>query len=255
MLNILEKVKQRYFIRISFKGTKFHGWQIQPGAVTVQGTLDKILSTVIREKIKTTGAGRTDTGVHAKFFVAHFDSSNKQLDKDSSIIYSLNSLLSPDISVNKIVKVSRDDHARYSAISRTYEYHISRVENPFEKEFSWYVYGPLNIEKMNEAAGLIENFNDFTSFCKTDTNVKTNICKIFFAKWTDYGDKLIFNIKADRFLRNMVRAIVGTMINIGRDKIELTDFKKTVEEKIKTRFTAPAKGLILTNIEYNVNIN
>jgi tRNA pseudouridine38-40 synthase len=248
-------VKQRYFIQISFKGTNFHGWQIQPGAVTVQGTLNKILSTVIREKITTTGAGRTDTGVHAKFFMAHFDSHNKQLDNDSSIIYRLNSLLTPDISINKIFKVKKDAHARYNAISRTYEYHISRIEDPFEKEFSWYIYGHLNIEKMNEAAGLIENFKDFTSFCKTHTNVKTNICKIYYAKWNDYGNKLIFSIKADRFLRNMVRAIVGTTINIGRNKTELSDFKNAVKGKNKMSFTAPAKGLILTNIEYNVNIN
>ena len=248
-------MKQRYFIQISFKGTNFRGWQIQPGAITVQGTLNKVLSTVIREEIETTGAGRTDTGVHAKFFMAHFNSNNKQLDNDSSIIYSLNRLLSPDISVNRIFKVKKDTHARFNAISRTYEYHISRIENPFEKEFSWYVYGPLNIEKMNEAAVLIESFNDFTSFCKIHTNVKTNICKIFYAKWNDYGDKLIFSIKADRFLRNMVRAIVGTMINIGRNKIEVSDFKNTVEKKNKLSFTAPARGLILTNIEYNVNIN
>jgi len=248
-------VKQRYFIRIAFKGTNFHGWQIQPGAITVQGVLNKVLSTVIREKIETTGAGRTDTGVHAKFFTAHFDSNNKQLDNDSTVIYRLNSLLPDDITVNKIFKVKKDAHARFNAISRTYEYHISRIENPFEKDFSWYIYGPLDIEKMNEAARLIESFNDFTSFCKIHTNVKTNICKIFYAKWNDYGDKLIFSIKADRFLRNMVRAIVGTMINIGRNKIEVTVFKNTVEKKIKMSFTAPACGLILTNIEYNVNIN
>ena len=248
-------MKQRYFIRISFKGTNFHGWQIQPRAVTVQGNLNKVLSTVIREKIETTGAGRTDTGVHAKFFVAHFDSNNEQLDNDSSIIYSLNSLLSPDISVNKIVKVSKDDHARFSAISRTYEYHISRIENPFEKEFSWHLYGPLDIDKMNKAARLIENFNDFTSFSKEHSNVKTNICKISRAKWDDCGEKLIFTIKSDRFLRNMVRAIVGTMIKIGRNKIEVSDFRNTVEKKIKTVFTAPAQGLILTDIEYHVNIN
>lgn len=248
-------MKQRYFIRISFKGTNFHGWQIQPRAVTVQGTLNKVLSTVIREKIETTGAGRTDTGVHAKFFVAHFDSNNKQLDNDSTVIYSLNSLLSPDISVNKIVKVSKDAHARFSAISRTYEYHISRIENPFEKEFSWYIYGPLDIEKMNEAARLIKNYNDFTSFSKEHSNTKTNICKISYAKWDDCGEKLIFTIKADRFLRNMVRAIVGTMIKVGRNKIEVSDFKIIVEKKTKTGFTAPAQGLILTDIEYHVNIN
>ncbi len=247
-------MKQRYFIRITFKGTNFHGWQIQPRAVTVQDTLNKALSTVIREKIETTGAGRTDTGVHAKFFVAHFNSNNKQLDNDSTIIYSLNSLLSPDISVNKIIKVSGDDHARYSAISRTYEYHITRVENPFEKEFSWYIYGPLDIEKMNEAARLIENINDFTSFSKEHSNAKTNICKINFARWEEYGDKLVFTIKADRFLRNMVRAIVGIMIRIGRNKIDVSDFRNKVEKKIKTGFTAPAQGLILTDIEYHVNI-
>lgn len=248
-------MKQRYFIQISFKGTNFHGWQIQPGAITVQGTLNKVLSTVIREKIETTGAGRTDTGVHAKFFMAHFDSDNKELDNDSALIYSLNGLLSPDISVNKIFKVKKDANARFNAISRTYEYHISRIEDPFEKEFSWYIYGPLNIENMNKAARLIESLNDFTCFSKIHTNVKTTICKIYYATWNDYGSKLIFSIKADRFLRNMVRAIVGTMINIGRNKMNISDFKNTVEKKIRVSYTAPAKGLFLTKIEYNVNIN
>jgi tRNA pseudouridine38-40 synthase len=248
-------VKQRYFIRISFKGTNFHGWQIQPGAITVQGKLNKVLSTVIREKIKTTGAGRTDTGVHAKFFMAHFDSNNKELDNDPAVVYSLNSLLSPDISVSNIFKVKKDAHARFNAISRTYEYHISRIEDPFEKEFSWHVYGPLNVGKMIEAARLIESYNDFTSFCKIHTNVKTNICKVYYATWNDYDNKLIFSIKADRFLRNMVRAIVGTMINIGQNKIDISDLRNIAEKKIKVSYTAPAKGLFLTNIEYNVNIN
>ncbi len=246
---------QRYFIKISFKGTNFHGWQIQPGAVTVQGILNNALSTVTREKIRTTGAGRTDTGVHARFFMAHFDSSNKQLDNDPDIIYRLNSILPRDVSASKIFKVSEDTHARYNAISRTYEYHISRIENPFEKDFSWYIYGPLDIEKMNEAAGIIENSSDFTSFSKLHSGVKTNICRIYHAKWNDYGEKLVFSIKADRFLRNMVRAIVGTMIKIGQNKIEVSDFRNIVEKRTRMNFTAPAHGLILTNIEYNVNIN
>lgn len=251
------RMKQRYFIQISYKGTDYHGWQVQPNAITVQSIIDKSLSTVIREQIETTGAGRTDTGVHAKFFIAHFDSLNQHLNEDSNIIYSLNGILPKDISIHRIYKVAPDTHARFSAISRTYEYHISRIKNPFENEYSWYVYGPLNIKVMNEASELLKKFNDYTSFSKTHTDVKTNLCKICYSKWEEHGDKLIFSIQADRFLRNMVRAIVGTMIDIGLEKIQIPDliniFK--IKKRKNASRSAPACGLFLTKIEYPVNIN
>jgi len=247
-------IKQRYFIHFAFKGTNYHGWQIQPNAVTVQSILDKVMSTVIREKIVTTGAGRTDTGVHARFFMAHFDSENTLLENSSGLIYRLNSLLPSDISVYRIFKVKDHSHARFDAISRTYDYHISRINDPFTKEYGWYIYDRLNLEKMNEAAAWLQSMKDFTSFSKSHSNARTNVCKIFYSKWDDYGDRLIFSIKADRFLRNMVRAIVGTMVIIGRDKMEISEFKTIVEQKIKLSYTAPARGLFLTNIEYHVNI-
>lgn len=249
-------MKQRYFILISYKGTAYHGWQVQPNAVTVQSITDKALSTVIREKIETTGAGRTDTGVHAKFFIAHFDSNSLRLDDDPGLIYNLNGVLPPDISVHQISKVKADAHARFSAISRTYEYHISRTKDPFSIEYSWFVYGPLNTEKMNKAAGVLSKYSDFTSFSKIHTDVKTNICKILYAKWQESGDKLVFAIKADRFLRNMVRSIVGTMIDIGREKIQISDLVEIVESKSRDNAgdSAPACGLFLTKIDYPVDI-
>ena len=247
-------IKQRYFIQIAFRGTRYHGWQIQPNAVTVQSILNRVMSTVIREKILTTGAGRTDTGVHARFFMAHFDSENIQLDNDRGLIYRLNSLLPSDISIYKIFKVNEHSHARFDAISRTYEYHISRINDPFEKEYSLHIYGTLNLDKMNEAAAYLESVKDFTSFSKSHSDVKTNICEVCYSKWNVYGERLIYSIKANRFLRNMVRSIVGTMIIIGRNKMEIPDFKSIIDKKISISYTAPAQGLFLTNIEYHVNI-
>jgi tRNA pseudouridine38-40 synthase len=245
---------QRYFIHFAFKGTRYHGWQIQPNAVTVQSILNKAMSTVVRENIRTTGAGRTDTGVHAKFFVAHFDSNNKKLDNDPGLIYSLNSVLPSDISVYKIFKVRQNANARFDAISRTYEYRISRTNDPFEKEYSWYIYNSLNIEKMNEAAAWLKKVKDFTSFGKYHTSVKTNICRISYSKWSEDGDMLVFTIKADRFLRNMVRAIVGTIVLIGHGKLDISEFKDIIEQKVKVSYTAPPQGLFLTKIEYHVDI-
>jgi tRNA pseudouridine38-40 synthase len=246
--------RQRYFIHFAFKGTSYHGWQIQPNAVTVQGVLDKAMSTVIRENIVTTGAGRTDTGVHAKFFMAHFDSDNKGLENDQGLIYRLNSVLPSDISVYKIFKVGQDAHARFDATSRTYEYRISRLNDPFEKEYSWYIYDSLNLEKMNEAASWLLKVKDFTSFGKYHTNVKTNICHIYFSEWNEDGHLLVFTIRADRFLRNMVRAIVGTLVLIGRKNLDISEYKNTIAQKVKVSNTAPPQGLFLTNIEYHVNI-
>lgn len=241
---------------MSYKGTGYHGWQSQPNAPTVQSIIDKALTTATREKVETTGAGRTDTGVHAMYFVAHFDSSVKNLDKDSGFVYSLNGILPEDIAVHRILRVKPDAHARFSAVSRTYEYHISRVKNPFEKQFSWIIQGPLYVEKMNEAAELLKNYEDFTSFSKLHSNTGTNICKICYTGWEESDNKLIFTIKADRFLRNMVRAIVGTIVDIGREKIKISDLVDIIESKDRDKAgsSAPACGLFLTKIEYPVDI-
>lgn len=245
-------MKTRYFIFISFKGTLYHGWQIQPNSVTVQKILDDALSTILQEKILTTGAGRTDTGVHAAFFCAHFDSNSKELASRKNLIFRLNRYLPADISVNELVKMKPDSHARFSAISRTYRYNISRIKNPFLEESAWLIHGKINLELMNKACEVLLQTSDFTSFSRLHSDNKTNICRIMQAEWVGEKDTLIFTIKADRFLRNMVRAIVGTMVDLGREKISLRNFEEIVDAKdrCKAGKSAPAKGLFLVNIEY-----
>ena len=242
----------RYFIFISYKGTSYHGWQIQPNSVTVQKLLDKALTTILCENISTTGAGRTDTGVHALIFCAHFDSISTDLDTVKNLIYKLNRYLPKDISVASLRKVKPDANARFSALSRTYKYHISREKDPFSEDSSWHLHGNININAMNEASGLLQNYSDFTSFSRLHTNVKTNTCKIYNAGWEENNNQLIFTIKADRFLRNMVRSIVGTMIEIGFGKMDLKEFKDIInaKDRCKAGKSAPAKGLFLTEIEY-----
>jgi tRNA pseudouridine38-40 synthase len=247
-----KKVKTRYFIFISFKGTSYHGWQVQPGSVTVQKTLDAALSTILNEIISTTGAGRTDTGVHALVFCAHFESSLPDLAGRKNLIFRLNKFLPKDISVSRIVKVRETDHARFSAVSRTYRYYISRNKDPFREDFSWYVHGDIDINIMNKACKLLLKHTDFTSFSRLHSGVKTNLCKIFFAEWEKKSNDLILTISADRFLRNMVRAIAGTMVDIGRGKTSLLEFEKIIKAGDRGRAgkSAPAKGLFLEAIEY-----
>jgi len=249
-------VKSRYFIFISYKGTSYHGWQIQPNSVTIQKILDEALSTILEEEISTTGAGRTDTGVHASVFCAHFDSNSADLDTRKNLIYRLNRFLPKDISVSAIRKVVADANARFSAISRTYCYFVNRVKDPFSEDSSWYLHGNINVEAMNKAAGLLFSFTDFTSFSRLHTDVKTNNCKILEAKWDEDGSRLVFTIRADRFLRNMVRAIVGTMIEVGFGKMTLAEFEEIIKSKdrCKAGKSAPAKGLFLTAIEYPEDI-
>ena len=208
-------VKTRYFIFISYKGTFYHGWQIQPNSVTVQKILDNALSVVLSEKISTTGAGRTDTGVHAQFFCAHFESLSTNLSSLKNLVFKLNQFLPEDISVFSIRKVLPDANARFSAISRTYVYYISRIKDPFFDSSSWFLHGEMNIDIMNEACRLLLIHSDFTSFSRLHTNTKTNICKIYSAFWKASNNRLVFTIRADRFLTNMVRAILGTMAEIG----------------------------------------
>lgn len=249
-------MKTRYFIFISYKGTSYHGWQVQPGTKTVQKTLEDALSTVLEEKIETTGAGRTDSGVHARFFCAHFDSLHEDLHSRQNLIFRLNTFLPCDISVNGIRRVIPDGHARFSAISRTYKYYITRFKDPFANTSSWYVYGELSHEKMNELCKILFRHTDFTSFSKLHTDVKTNNCIIYQAEWKYDENKLIFTIKADRFLRNMVRAIVGTMVDAGRGKIGTGDFEEIIlaRDRCKAGKSAPAQGLYLEDIEYPTGI-
>lgn len=249
-------VKTRYFIFISFNGARYHGWQVQPDSVSVQKILDEALSLVLREKICTTGAGRTDTGVSALTFCAHFDSSDPGLDCRENIVFRLNRFLPADIAVQSVKRTVSDAHARYSAKSRTYRYHISRKKDPFSEQSSWHVHGDLNISEMNKAAAILLFHSDFTSFCRLHSGNKTNICKIMSASWDTDHDKLVFTIVADRFLRNMVRAIVGTMVNVGRGKITARQFEEIIIAKDRSGagMTAPARGLFLAGIEYPENL-
>ena len=249
-------MKQRYYIQLSYKGTNYHGWQIQPNATSVQEVLTKSFSTILRNEIEITGAGRTDTGVHASYFIAHFDSHISDLHSDKKFLFKINGYLPKDIAIQKIVKVKSDAHARFDAISRTYHYYIHCQKDPFLDESSYFLSQKLDIDLMNKASELLFQFTDFTSFSKLHTDVKTNNCKITEAFWTKEDYKLKFTISADRFLRNMVRAIVGTLIDVGKNKITLEDFIRIIENKDRSDagVSVPAHGLFLSNIIYPKNI-
>lgn len=245
-------MKSRYFIQLSYKGTNYHGWQIQPNAISIQAVVTKAFSTILKEEIEITGAGRTDTGVHASFFIAHFDSEKADLDLDKKLIFKLNSFLPKDVAIFKINKVVNQAHARFDATSRRYTYLIHQQKDPFLTEWSYFFRQKLDIELMNKACALLNDFSDFTSFSKLHTDVKTNNCKIAEAVWAKDDYKLTFSITADRFLRNMVRAIVGTLIDVGKNKITLDNFVDIIESKDRSEagVSAPAHGLYLSNIEY-----
>lgn len=242
----------RYFIFLQYNGSGYHGWQLQPNAVTVQQVLEEKLSVLLREKIETTGAGRTDTGVHAREYAAHFDSSSPVLGNVDQFLYKINCLLPYDISVSGLTRVHNEAHARFDAISRSYEYHLTVAKDPFLKDFAYYYPWNLNVEQMNQAAAKLFEYSDFTSFSKLHTDVKTNNCKILEAGWTRDQQKLIFTITADRFLRNMVRAIVGTMLEVGKEKLSPDDFCRIVERKNRSSagISVPAHGLYLLKIIY-----
>jgi tRNA pseudouridine38-40 synthase len=251
--------KQRYFIELSYDGTNYHGWQIQPNALTVQEVLNEKLSIILRQAIETTGCGRTDTGVHAKDFFAHFDLEKETIDhgpwtmdKKETIIRGLNSILPKDIAVKNIFSVAPDAHARFDATHRTYEYHIHFNKDPFKQGYSWELRDRPNLELMNRAAQIIMEYTDFGCFSKSNTQVKTNNCKITKAGWTDSGEGIIFTISADRFLRNMVRAIVGTLMMAGRREIEPDGVRQIIESKDRSNAgtSVPACGLYLTEVKY-----
>lgn len=244
-------MKKRYFIYLSYKGTAYHGWQIQPNGLSVQEVLTKSLYTVFRTETEITGAGRTDSGVHARLMVAHFDT-NKEIESLTGLTVKLNSILPKDIAVSKIVEVKPDAHARFDAISRKYEYHIVTSKNVFKSEYAARFNEHLDFEAMNQAAAILKEYSDFTSFSKLHTDVKTNNCIIHQASWTQNEGEWIFTIEADRFLRNMVRAIVGTLLEVGRAKMTIELFREIIEAKnrCKAGTSVPAQGLYLVDVQY-----
>ena len=240
----------RYFIKLAYNGTNYHGWQVQPNASSVQETLNNALSVILNSDINSMGAGRTDTGVHAKEMFAHFDYT-PTLEIESTL-HKLNSYLPKDIAIYDIIPVHQDAHARFDAKKRTYQYHISFVKDVFSQEECWYYHQNLEVELMNQAAKILLSHTDFQCFSKVNTDVNTFNCTIYEAYWKQENNQLIFTISADRFLRNMVRAIVGTLVNVGLHKITLSDFNSIIVNKNRSEagFSVPAQGLFLTKIEY-----
>lgn len=244
----------RYFVTLSYDGTRYHGWQIQPNGDSVQARLQEALSTLLRTTVGVTGAGRTDTGVHARMMVAHFDWEGEALDCQQ-LAYKLNRLLPYDIAVSKVEPVSDDMHARFSATSRMYRYYIHTVKDPFQKAYSCEIHYPLDFTKMNEAARLLMTYEDFGAFCKSGADVKTTLCEVTKAEWVQTSATTwYFEIRANRFLRNMVRAVVGTLIEVGRGRLSLEDFKKVIEGKRRTEAgeSMPGNALFLEDILYSL---
>lgn len=242
---------QRYFIELAYNGTLYHGWQIQPNAVTVQELINKALSTFLRIDTETIGCGRTDTGVHATRFFAHFDVPNSK-ELQESDVRSLNALLPHDIAIRRIIRVPANAHSRFDATLRSYQYHIHLNKDPFKHGFSWLLRDWLDIDLMNRAANIIMEYTDFSCFSKSNTQVKTNNCQITRAEWVKTNDGYIFHVSADRFLRNMVRAIVGTLLQVGRKEIEPEAVRAIIESKDRSNagVSVPACGLYLTEVKY-----
>jgi len=244
----------RYFIKISFTGTGYHGWQSQTNAdKTVQQFCVKAMEKILRHPVSLQGAGRTDAGVHAEELYAHFDTPKEDMVINRETwLYKFNSVIPFSIAFNDIIAVKLESHARFDAILRTYKYVITTQKDPFLIDFAYHFPHKLDVKKMNEACRLLKEYKDFSSFKKTHTQNKTDICTIKYAHWEKQDEKLIFTITANRFLRNMVRAIVGTMINVGNGKCTVEDFCRIIENKNRSRAGAsvPACGLYLTKIEY-----
>ena len=259
--------KQRFFIELSYNGTRYHGWQIQPNALSVQEVLNDALTTVLRQPIETIGCGRTDTGVHAREFFAHFDMEKRSAEdmqpinhglsitdyEPSSTIRSLNAILPADIAIKKIIPVHTDAHARFDATLRSYEYHIHFNKDPFKNGYSWLLRDRPDVELMNRAAKIMMEYIDFSCFSKSNTQTKTNNCKIAAAGWVLHEEGMVFHISADRFLRNMVRAIVGTLLIIGRGEIPPEGIRDVIESKSRGNAgsSVPACGLYLTEVKYS----
>ena len=240
----------RYFIQFSYFGKNYHGWQKQPNAITVQEILEDALSKITRSKIDLVAAGRTDAGVHAKQMYAHFD---LDVIKDTGdLVYRLNALLPEDIAVQHCIPVQSDAHARFHALERSYEYHITKSKNPFLKDSAHYIIQDLDLERMNEASAILIGKKDFECFSKSNTDVYTYLCDVKEAVWSTANEKIVFKITADRFLRNMVRAVVGTLLDVGTGK-NSTDHVNTIlksKDRSMAGVSVPAKGLYLTGITY-----
>ena len=242
----------RFFITLSYDGTRYHGWQVQPNGPSVQEKLQWGLSTILRQNIQVTGAGRTDAGVHARMMVAHFDVETMDFELQD-LTYKLNRLLPQDIAIQKMEPVSDEMHARFSATSRTYHYYIHTVKDPFLRAYSCELHYPLDFQLMNEAAAILMTYEDFGAFCKAHADVKTTLCHITAAKWHQTSpSSWYFEITANRFLRNMVRAVVGTLIDVGRGRLSLDDFRKVIEGKRRTEAgeSMPANALFLEDVRY-----
>ena len=243
----------RYFIELSYNGSAYHGWQNQPDAISVQQVVEDALSTILQNTIQIMGAGRTDAGVHAKQLFAHFDYLKPLED---NLVYKLNAFLPKDIAISTIFQVKDDAHARFNATSRTYHYKISTQKNVFSYDYTYLQHLPLDLKKMNAACDILLQYKDFQCFSKSNTDVKTYHCNIKQAKWIQNNEELIFSITADRFLRNMVRAIVGTLIDIGLGKIQVEDLHDIIKSKNRSEagFSVPAQGLYLMEVKYPESI-
>lgn len=242
----------RYFIKLSYRGAPFHGWQIQPNANSVQEEVERSLSTILRVPMSIVGAGRTDTGVNARTMFAHFDYDGVLPDKGKMLV-SINRLVGRDIAIHDIIRVADDAHTRFDATQRTYKYFVAFEKTPFFYPLSWHCPHGLDLDLMNEAAKLLLATDDFTSFAKLHSDAKTNICRVTEAEWKMEGKMAVFTISADRFLRNMVRAIVGTLVDVGRGKMTIDDFKKVIERKDRCSAgqSMPGEALFLWDITYD----
>ncbi len=259
----------RYFIHLAYNGANYHGWQTQriatevermeplgSGLPTVQETLEKALSTLLRQAIAVVGCGRTDTGVHASDFYAHFCVNEESRMKNGELVFKLNSFLPADIAIFDIFPVADNAHARFDATARTYQYHVSDRRLPFRQGLYCRIYFTPDIDKMNEAARVLMEYDDFTSFAKLHTQVKTNICHLSEAHWDRVGDEWVFTIRSNRFLRNMVRSVTGTLLDVGRGKLSIEGLREIIEKKDRCAagVSMPACGLFLTKVEYEKHL-
>ncbi len=242
----------RYFIRLSYCGTRYNGWQSQPhaGTVCIQPTIEAALTQFLRSSISIVGCGRTDTGVHAMDYYAHFD--HEDIGDITQLVYRLNKILPADIAIHSVHKVHENAHTRFDAISRSYVYHLHTVKTPFRPNSFYYRYSHPDLDILNEAAALIMEFTDFSTFCKLHTDVNTMNCKITESKWIKNGDAYEYHVTSDRFLRGMIRLIVGMCLNVARGKLSLAEVSKALENKDRTGhdWSVPAEGLFLHSIRY-----
>ena len=243
----------RYFLHLAYDGTDYHGWQQQPNAITVQQVIEQSLSLILSRPVSITGAGRTDTGVHARDYYAHFDSVEHFSPHElNQLVYRLNRILPKGISIFSAFQVEPDAHARFSALSRSYCYYISRKKDPFSQNYAWQYTGRLNVDAMNASAAKLLLHHDFTCFSKSGTNTTTNLCSVQESYLEEKGHMLVYHVKADRFLRNMVRAIMGTLMDVGKGKIDAGRFDEILQHGTRSDAgeSVPAKGLFLEKVEY-----